>query len=163
MRLTPQQHAHFDTFGFLVLRQLLSATEMEHYSREFDAGHRAWLGDQPYDGKSRHYTTLMEEHSPYIASLADDPRFADVAEQLLGKDVVCIAIDGNYMVGDTGWHPDTASLDYSAAKFCIYPDPLTAATGALRVIPGSHREPLHSAIQRDIEQAYGIAPAAMLC
>lgn len=161
MRLTPQQHAHFDTFGFLVLRQLLSATEMERYSREFDAGHRAWLGDQPYDGKSRHYTTLMEEHSPYIASLADDPRFADVAEQLLGKDVVCIAIDGNYMVGDTGWHPDTASLDYAAAKFCIYPDPLTAATGALRVIPGSHREPLHSAIQRDIEQAYGIAPAAM--
>ena len=41
MRLTLQQHAHFDTFGFLVLRQLLSATEMERYSREFDAGHRA--------------------------------------------------------------------------------------------------------------------------
>ena len=26
------------------------------------------------------------------------------------------------------------------------------------MIPGSHREPLHSAIQRDIEQAYGVEP-----
>ena len=161
MQLIPSQHAHFDTFGFLILRQLLSAAEIERYSREFDAAHRAWLGEQPYDGKSRHYTTLMDEYSPFIASLADDGRFADVAEQLLGKDAVCIAVDGNYMVGDTEWHPDTASLDYTAVKFCIYPDPLIATAGALRVIPGSHREPLHSAIERDVEQAYGIAPAAL--
>ena len=46
MQMTPQQHAHFDTFGYLVLRRLLSAAEMERYGREFDAGHRAWLGDQ---------------------------------------------------------------------------------------------------------------------
>ena len=161
IQLIPSQHAHFDTFGFLILRQLSSAAEIERYNREFDAGHRAWLGEQSYDGKSRHYTTLMEEYSLFIASLADDGRFVDVAEQLLGKDVVCIVVGANYMVGNTGWHPDTASLDYAAVKFCIYPDPLTATTSALRVLPGSHREPLHSAIERDIEQVYGISSAAL--
>lgn len=45
MQLIPSQHAHFDTFGFLILRQLLSAAEIERYSREFDAGHRAWIGE----------------------------------------------------------------------------------------------------------------------
>jgi len=98
----------------------------------------------------------MEESSPFIAALADDPRFADVSEQLLG-----IAVDGNYMVGDTGWHPDALSLDYSGVKFCIYPDPLNAQNGALRVIPGSHREPLHSAIENDPQAAYDLRPEQM--
>ena len=62
------------------------------------------------------------------------------------------------MVGDTRWHPDTASLDYRGIKFCIYPDRLGRGTGALRVIPGSHREPLHGMIARDPGEAYGIPP-----
>ena len=158
MRLTPQQHAHFETFGFLVFRHLLTSDEIARYSLEFAAGHDAWLGGVPYDGQSRHYASLMEEASPFIAGLADDPRFADVSEQLLGKETICIAVDGNYMVGDTQWHPDTHSLEYAAVKFCIYPDPLSAATGALRVVPGSHRQPLHGSIERDQEAAYGIQP-----
>jgi hypothetical protein len=157
MHLTQEQLNHFQTFGFLIFRQLLSPDETALYSQQFNAGLDAWLDALPYDGRSRHYASLMEEASPFIAGLADDPRFAQVSEQLLGKPTIGIAVDGNYMVGDTQWHPDTASLDYSGVKFCIYPDPLTAQSGALRVIPGSHREPLHSSIERDIEAAYGIA------
>ena len=85
MRLTPQQHAHFETFGFLVFRHLLAPDEIARYSLEFAAGHDAWLDGVPYDGQTRHYASLMEEASPFIAGLADDPRFADVSEQLLGK------------------------------------------------------------------------------
>jgi len=72
--------------------------------------------------------------------------------------MMCIAVDGNYMVGDTKWHPDTSSLDYKAAKFCVYPDPLNADNGALRVIPGSHREPLHSELDRDPQSVFGLPP-----
>jgi len=160
MQLTEQQTNHFETFGFLVFRQLLSAREMETYSREFSAGHDAWL-EEPYDRTKRHYATLMEAASPFIAGLADDPRFGDVAEQLLGKKSIGIAVDGNYMEGDTGWHPDTGSLDYMGIKFCIYPDKLDADSGALRVIPGSHREPYHSQIARDPDETYGVSAAQL--
>ena len=158
MHLTDQQLAHFHTFGFVVFRQLLTPAEMNLYDQQFNAGLDAWLDACPHDGKARHYASLMEGASPFIAGLADDPRFADVAEQLLGKAALGIAVDGNYMVGDTGWHPDTHSLDYAAVKFCIYPDPLTGANGALRLVPGSHREPLHSQMPRDPQQALGLAP-----
>ena len=158
MQLSEQQLNHFETFGFLVFRQLLSPAEMERYSEEFDSGMAAWLEGEEFDGEQRHYATLMEEASPFIAGLADDPRFGDVAEQLFGRRGIAIAVDGSYMVGDTRWHPDTASLDYRGIKFCIYPDRLESGTGALRVIPGSHREPLHGMIARDPGEAYGIPP-----
>ena len=158
MQLSQQQLNHFETFGFLIFRQLLNAAEVERYSREFNAGLNAWIKGGQHDRKARHYASLMEAHSPFIAGLADDPRFADVAEQLFGKKSLGIAVDGNYMVGDTQWHPDTASVDYMGIKFCIYPDPLDGGRGALRVIPGSHREPFHSMISRDPQEAYGLDP-----
>ncbi|MCY3760061.1 MAG: phytanoyl-CoA dioxygenase family protein [Gemmatimonadetes bacterium] len=158
MQLSEQQLNHFETFGFLVFPQLLSSAEMERYSEEFDAGMAAWLDGEEFDGRQRHYATLMEEASPFIAGLADDPRFGDAAEQLFGREGIAIAVDGSYMVGDTRWHPDTASLDYRGIKFCIYSDRLGRGTGALRVIPGSHREPLHGLIAPDPGEAYGIPP-----
>jgi hypothetical protein len=159
MKLSKQQLNLFHDFGFLVFRQLLSAEEIALYSREFNAGLDSWIDGGKHDGKSRHYASLMEEQSPFIAGLAHDPRFAPVAEQLLGKDVLAIAVDGNYHVDDTRWHPDTGSLDYTAVKFCIYPDPLAGNNGALRVIPGSHRDPFHSQISREPETAYNLAQA----
>jgi ectoine hydroxylase-related dioxygenase (phytanoyl-CoA dioxygenase family) len=42
-------------------------------------------------------------------------------------------------VGDTRWHSDGWHKDILHIKIAFYLDPLTAQTGALRVIPGSHR------------------------
>ena len=95
MQLTQQRHSHFQTFGFLIFRQLLSPEGLAQYSHEFNAGLDAWIESGRHDRKARHYASLMEKTSPFIASLADDSRFVDVAEQLLGKDVLCIAVDGN--------------------------------------------------------------------
>ena len=156
MRLTAEQLNHYETFGFLIFRQLLTAKEMARYRSEFNTALDSWTDDGQHDRKKRHYASLMEQESPFIASLADDPRFADVAEQLIGSDAICIAVDGNYMVGDTAWHCDTGSLDYKAVKFCIYPDPLSASDGALRVIPGSHREPFHSRLSREPQTEFGV-------
>lgn len=162
MQLTGQQLNHFHTFGFLVFRQLLTKNEMARFSAEFNAGMCAWLDEGVFDGQTRHYATLMEEQSPFIAALADDPRFGDVAEQLFGKQSIAIAVDGSYMVGNTEWHPDTASLNYAGIKFCIYPDRLTADTGALRVIPGSHHDPFHSLLDKDdCREGYGVTPEKM--
>ena len=46
--------------------------------------------------------------------------------------------DGNYYVGDTGWHSDGWHKEILHIKIAFYLDPLTRDTGALRVIPGSH-------------------------
>lgn len=143
MQLTEQQLNHFRSFGFLTFRQYLTPDELKTYSDEFDAAleaRRLQLGGNV----KRVWTTLMGDNTPFIASLIDDPRFADPAKQVLGGDPIGIVTDGNYYVGDTQWHPDMAHCPYRAAKFVLYLDELDASNGALRVIPGSHRDPLHS-------------------
>ena len=39
-------------------------------------------------------------------SLIDDPRIHALATTLLGDDFNYMGSDGNYYVGDTGWHSD---------------------------------------------------------
>ena len=157
MRLTEQQINHFRTFGFLVFRQLFSPEEWKTYCHEFDLGLDALIPDHKHGGKARFQANLMDGNTPFITSLNDDPRFWETAEQLLGKEVLGIGGDSNYYVGDTAWHPDNRSLVQDSVKFTIYLEPLNARNGALRVIPGSHREPLHSAIAGGILQEYSSA------
>ena len=91
---------------------------------------------------------MMSASTPFFASLADDHRFADVAEQLIGGAVLPIAVDGNRHVDDTSWHADIQpGASYRAVKFCIYPDRLTGSTGALRLVPGSNSGALHEQLE----------------
>ena len=158
MQLTEQQVHHFRTFGFLILRQLLSPAEIARYTDELNRGLDLQIDSGQHDETKRFFGGLMDVTTPFVASLMDDPRFADAAEQLLGKPMLGITTDGNYYVGDTLWHPDTRTRDYQGIKFTIYCEPLTASNGALRVIPGSHLDPLHSAMVRDSEAAFGVRP-----
>ena len=147
MQLTQQQLDFFDAFGFLVFRQLLEPAEMKRYLEEFEVGLDSWHNAGRHDGENRHWAPFLDERTPFITSLIDDPRFAGVAEQLLREPVLGVECDGNYYVGDTRWHPDTSSLDWEGVKFAIYGEPLDGSSGALRVVPGSHCEPLHSQIR----------------
>ena len=160
MKLTEQQLSHFDTFGFLIFRQLFSPDEIQTINHEVNSGLNAFLADviPKHDCKERHGDSLMDANTPFIASLIDDPRLAHAAEQLLGKPVIPVATDANYFVGDTGWHVDNASFDYAGIRFISYLDPLDATNGALRVIPGSHRDPFHSQIVRDPQAVFGVLP-----
>lgn len=159
MILTEQQLNHFNTFGFLVFRQFFSLEEVRIISREVDTGLDAFLPDDAeHDRNNRHGDSLMDANTPFITSLIDDPRLADAAEQLLDTQVIPGATDANYFVGDTGWHVDNPNFDYAGVRFISYLEPLEATTGALRVIPGSHREPFHSQISRDTQPVYGMGP-----
>ena len=159
MQLTEQQVNHFNTFGFLILRQQLAEEELERINPEFNAAIESLLPPgAEYDGKTRLGRLFMDADTPTLAALGDDPRFADVAEQLLGKAAICIGIAGNYYTGDTRWHSDSHSLDYSGVKFTIYLDPLGARSGSLRVIPGSHRNPLwgQSKLTHETDATFGV-------
>ena len=53
--------------------------------------------------------------------------------------------NSNSFDGDrTEWHPDVDEPHWHGIKFGFYLQPLDGSTGALRLIPGSHKEPLHS-------------------
>jgi ectoine hydroxylase-related dioxygenase (phytanoyl-CoA dioxygenase family) len=75
--------------------------------------------------------------------------------------------DGNYYAGDTHWHSDGWHPEGRLhMKIAIYLDPLTRDTGALRVIPGSHRiddrfaQEVNSTVSKP-DETLGIAPRDM--
>ncbi|APR79833.1 Hypothetical protein A7982_05180 [Minicystis rosea] len=146
MLATPQV-LEFETFGFVVLRNWFSAEEVTVLKREHAAGLDAAWG-RPFDGTARQWALMTSERTPLFASLLEDDRFAGVAEQLYGGDVLGVMTDASRFVGDTFWHPDTVGFDHYGIKFVFYLEPLRADSGALRVVPGSHRQPYHDAFMR---------------
>lgn len=165
MQLTTQQLAHMETFGFLHFRGLLE----DRSDAIIEAFEEVWRTDggghdgQPHDGTSRSCIVPFAGQSAYLSSLLDDARVNGIFRSLLGDDYVYLGSDGNYYVGDTGWHSDGGwprpILYY---KMAFYLDPLTASSGALRVIPGSHRygegfaEDVQAGI-RESEGSWGVA------
>ena len=128
----------FKTFGYVVLRQFLTPDDLATLARELDEGLTAQFPHKPFDGTERHWTRMTDESTPFFASLMEDPRFLTPAQQICGEDVLGIGIDANRYVENTGWHPDTGNTVQIAIKYIFYLDPVTANTGTLRVIPGSH-------------------------
>ena len=138
--LTDQQVAHFRTFGFVVLRNLLSPEEMAGISRDFDEVMAEDRNGEPFTGEKSQTVLWFLERRPSLTGLAEDDRIYNVAEQLLGPEFLWVLSDGSLYVGDTQWHSATDGeppvLDH--VKVVIYADPLARDTGCLRVIPGSH-------------------------
>jgi len=139
--LTEEQLSFFKTFGYVVLRKLFIESELENIRQEFEFMMEEQYGHTPYDGTQRHWTMMMDEDTPFFASLLEDPRFLTVARQLYGDDVLGIGTDANRYTGNTGWHRDMATVHQYGVKFAFYLEPVDAETGCLRVIPGTHRIP----------------------
>ena len=81
---------------------------------------------------------FIDQH-PYFCALIDDPRIEGLAGDILGYDFNYSNSDGNFYVGDTGWHSDLGHASpYLTMKIAFYLDEVTKDSGCLRVIPGSH-------------------------
>lgn len=146
--LTEKQYLHYKTFGFVVLRRVFTPDELAVINKEFDHGLESAYRHLPFDGTVRHWVTMMGKSTPFFASLLEDDRLCGIAEQLYGADTLGVASDANRYVGDTRWHPDTHSIHQYGIKFAYYLQPVGPDTGALRVIPGSHRNPYHGELKR---------------
>ena len=72
--LSEDQMAHFKTFGFVVMRSVLTEDELKTVQAEFD--HRAAVasGYEPFDGTKRHGFDMMGVDTPFYASLMEDRR-----------------------------------------------------------------------------------------
>jgi len=148
LQLSPQELARMDIFGFLVFPGLLN-DRIDRIVEEFEATFAQAGGYyKPHDGSARSCILPFIDQTEYLASLIDDPRIDGIFTSLLGEDYNYLGSDGNFYVGSTNWHSDT---DWSGRmrgkpprtfyKMALYLDPVSASTGALRVIPGSHRYP----------------------
>ncbi len=139
-RLPDQHKQFFETFGYLGLPGLMAdrTTEItaafEEVWSERGGGHHG----RPQDGTARSCIVPFIDQSERLCTLLDDPRILAIATALLGDDFNYMGSDGNYYVGDTGWHSDGWHTDIRHLKIAFYLDPLTRDTGCLRVIPGSH-------------------------
>jgi hypothetical protein len=146
LQLTPQQLAFMETFGYLVFPGLLN-DKIDRIIEEFEGTFIAQGGGhngKPHDGTARSCIVPFIDQNEYLSSLVDDPRVDGIFSSLLGEDYNYLGSDGNFYVGDTNWHSDT---DWSGKmrgkpprifyKMALYLDPVTATSGALRVVPGS--------------------------
>ena len=146
LQLTPHQLAFMDLFGFLVFRGLLS-DRIDRITEEFEQifVERGDHHGVAHDGTQRSCIFPFLDQNEYLSSLIDDPRINGILTSLLGEQYAYLGSDGNFYTGDTGWHSDA---DFTGRrgipprtfyKIALYLDPVEAQTGALRVIPGSHR------------------------
>jgi hypothetical protein len=141
--LSDEQIDHYRTFGFLVLPGRLDEHETAALGAELDRAHRDAFGAR-YDerpdrgGIDGHYLPMMSRtRTPRSLALVEDPRFLAAARQLIGAAVVPFYAEGILYFGEAGFHDD-AGPGVKAVKFVAYLEPLTADTGALRLLPGSH-------------------------
>ena len=163
--ITSQQKAHFDVFGFLVIRHLFSPEEVTVITREFETALLEARGGEPFDGKKRQEMNNWINGRPAVEYLPTDERIRGPIEQLLGPGYTMAKNhDGNLYVGDTEWHPDLGwdpsipegkndpewiagrrgrNHYVPSIKVAFYLDPVGKDSGALRVIPGAHRNPYH--------------------
>ncbi len=151
--LTEQQITDFHTFGFLIFRKLFSPEELETINAEFDYAMDASYRHAPFDGTCRHWVTMVGAETPFFASLLEDPRICTVAEKLYGEDVIGAVSDANRYVRESNWHRDTGNRHQYGVKFAYYLQPVGAESGALRVIPGSHKHPISDELGQYFSQS----------
>jgi hypothetical protein len=145
MSRSPQ--AHFETFGFAVLPSFIDPAVL---SAELDAALHDAFADPDHvntgtAGNEFRYVPTMCERTP--VSLALVVRLSAVASELLGAPVLPVRAKATSYHGSTTWHRDT-ELPVRSVGFALYLEALDAGSGALRVIPGSHRPELAAAIER---------------
>ena len=140
--LSEPQIRQYTTFGFAVMRKVLRPGEIPLCAAELERALDAAYAHKPFDGTRKQVVTAMGPETPFMASLLEDPRILGPAQQL-GGDVLGLISDVNRRVGDTPWHPDADAGFPCGVKFAWMLEPVGAASGALRLVPGSHLNPLH--------------------
>ena len=145
--LTSGQISHFETFGFVILRQVFNAEEVSIIKRESDEifaedrnggparNEIGRLQKVPYIGVQPFF-----ELKPYLSTLPEDDRIYEIGVDLLGSDFILDQTEGRLRAGDTPWHGGgRAEHELRTAKINFYTGELTKDTGALRFVPGSHK------------------------
>ena len=140
--LNDQQLRFFHSFGYLLLEGQL-ADSIEAISAAFDqvmASPESGGTTLDYADGDRLMVPAIAEHHPALHALKSDPRITAIPDSLIGEHWEYAESSGDVMDCETTWHRDVyhSPLTQFHIKLLMYLDPLTADTGALRVLPGTH-------------------------
>ena len=141
--MDPDVVTRFRESGFVVLRSAFDPVPLSRevdraFAEGFRPGHEVHVISQGSGRVSFRYLPMMCDRTPVSLDLLD--RFASVATELLGRQVIPGRAKGTRYYGDTGWHRDSDRA-LPSLGFLAYLEPLKSGTGALRVLPGSHLDP----------------------
>ncbi|MCY3773770.1 MAG: phytanoyl-CoA dioxygenase family protein [Gemmatimonadetes bacterium] len=137
MILSHHQKRFFGDFGYLALPGLMRE-EVPWIVEEFERVFRE--AGVVHDGTARSSLGCFIERSERLCALLDNPGVDGLLAGLLGEDYNYLGSGGELYVGDGLWHPDCHGDPVVQVKWAMYLDPLTRKTGALRLVPGSHRQ-----------------------
>lgn len=160
-----QQKRYFDIFGYLNLKQIFSKYEMAIITEEADDLLREDLRGKELSGNGQNSAQFVERMKSLTKAVQDDRIYKSV-ESILGKGFIWAGSEGHITANaEHLWHPDRPGrrdrsdneneLSYTRLKINIYLDSVTEENGCLRVIPGSHRMPLHGEIEPDVRHQTG--------
>ncbi len=142
--------AEYEQQGFSIIRDVIPPDLLGEVK-----AHVEWLTDRYPDLRPEHLHHPLIRNDAFWVRLVSDPRLVDIAELFLGPDVACFTAhyickppyDGQPVL----WHQDGSywNLDpMRALTVWVAVDQCTRENGCLRVIPGSHRLPLHPPVRR---------------
>src|SRR5262249_52352241 len=134
---------HFRTFGFVVIRQFFDAPliaaeidqVMQHGRKSSELSPNAQIHFQ--------YVPMMTAQTPASLELLD--RTETIASTLFDSPVLPTRAKGVRYSGNTAWHTDS-DLPIASLGVVAYLESLGEESGALRVLPGSHRAEFATAL-----------------
>jgi len=174
--LSKAQIDQFHRDGYLVVPNAVTAEELASMRAEIarwveeSRGHSEPFGPPTLDGRPRF--DMGEEHrpdrpalrrvnnpsdiSPAFAHVAWEARVADMVADVIGPNVKFHHCKINLKLPGTntevGYHQDFAYTPHTnddIVTALIFIDEVTAENGALMVVPGSHKGPIHSLFEND--------------
>ena len=151
--LTDAQKHHFETLGFLCLRDFFPADELQRYTDAFDETLMRARGLKALetDEERRTIGTLrfFESNPAVYHPLLDGDRLNELIEDLLGEEYVFTVSEGALRTHNTNWHhDDVAPEGHLHLKVIFYLEPVRATTGCLCVLPGSHFLPYRERMEK---------------
>ncbi|MFH0521653.1 phytanoyl-CoA dioxygenase family protein [Streptomyces sp. M41] len=140
-----QAAAEYEERGFAIIRNVIP----EDLLREARS-HVEWLTARYPDLRPEHFHHPLIRNDAFWVRLVSDRRLVDIGERFLGPDLACFTAhyickppyDGHPVL----WHQDGAYWKLApmrALTVWLAIDESTTENGCLRMIPGSHKLPLH--------------------
>ncbi|MGW6843862.1 phytanoyl-CoA dioxygenase family protein [Streptomyces sp. NPDC054958] len=146
--MTPleQAAAEYEERGFAIIRNVIPEDLLEEAR-----SHVEWLTSKYPELRPEHLHHPLIRNDAFWVRLVTDPRLAKIGQHFLGPNLACFTAHyickPSYDGQPVFWHQDGSYWKLApmqALTVWLAIDESTTANGCLRMIPGSHKLPLHA-------------------